>query len=119
DLFTDYCLPKLRRGEPIETCPIGGQWWDIGTPATYLQTNLDWLGRNANAPSGSFVAPTASVARAVRVESSVVGDGSQVVGSGALDQCVVWPGSVAVAPLSRCVVTPRGVVAAGPAPAAP
>lgn len=119
DLFADYCLPKLRRGEPIETCAIGGSWWDIGTPATYLQTNLDWLARNANAPRGSFVAATATVAAEVRVESSVVGDAARVVGAGVLERCVLWPGSVAVAPLSGCVVTPRGVVATGTPPARP
>jgi len=118
DLFADYCLPKLRRGEPIETCPIAGRWWDIGTPATYLQTNFDWLSQHATTPRGSYVAASADVAAGVRVESSVVGDGARVVGSGALEHCVVWPGSVALAPLSRCVVTPRGVVAAT-APASP
>lgn len=117
DLFADYCLPKLRRGEPIETCPVPGRWWDIGTPAAYLQTNLDWLAQHANARGGSFVAESAEVAAGVRLDSCVIGSGARVVGSGTLDHCVVWPGSVATAPLARCVVTPRRVVAAG-APAA-
>lgn len=112
DLFTDYCLPKLRRGEPIETCSIAGRWWDIGTPETYLQTNFDWLAGHANAAAGSFVDRGATIASAVNLECSVVGAGARVVGSGALERCVVWPGSTAVAPLSRCVVTPRGVVPA-------
>lgn len=117
DLFADHCLPLLRRGEPIDTCPIAGRWWDIGTPATYLQTNLDWLVRNANAAGGSYVAGSASVAAGVSVESSVVGSGARVAGSGALVRCVVWPESMAVAPLSDCVVTPRGVVStASPSP---
>ena len=119
DLFADYLLPLLRRGQPVETCPIGGSWWDIGTPATYLQTNLDWLARNATAPHGAFVAASATVAPEVRVQSSVVGQGASVVGAGVLDACVVWPGSVAVAPLSRCVVTPRGVVSTDKLPAPP
>lgn len=116
DLFADYCLPLLRRGVPIDTCPIAGRWWDIGTPATYLQTNYDWLVPNANAPGGSYVAGSASVAASVSLDSSAVGSGARVVGSGALERCVVWPGSTAVAPLSSCVVTPRGVVPAGPPP---
>jgi len=113
DLFADHCLPRLRQGEPIDTCPITGRWWDIGTPAAYLQANLDWLVPNANAPGGSYVAATASVAAGVSLASSVVGSGARVVGSGALERCVVWPGSTAVAPLSSCVVTPRGVVSTG------
>jgi mannose-1-phosphate guanylyltransferase len=119
DLFADYCLPKLRRGEPIDTCPIAGRWWDIGTPATYLQTNLDWLAQGANAVGGSFVATSATVAPGVRLESSVVGADARVVGSGALERCVIWPGSTAVAPLSNAVVTPRGVVAASSSLASP
>jgi mannose-1-phosphate guanylyltransferase len=119
DLFADHCLPRLRRGEPIDTCPIAGRWWDIGTPATYLETNLDWLASNANAPGASYVAASASVAAGVCLESSVVGSEASVVGSGVLERCVVWPGSTAVAPLSSCVVTPRGVVPAGPRPPSP
>jgi mannose-1-phosphate guanylyltransferase len=117
DLFADYCLPKLRQGEPIDTCPIRGRWWDIGTPAAYLQTNLDWVAENANAPGGSYIAASASIAPAVSLAASVVGAGARVVGSGALERCVVWPGSTAVAPLSGCVVTPRAVVPAGSPPA--
>jgi mannose-1-phosphate guanylyltransferase len=118
DLFADHCLPRLRRGEPIDTCPIAGRWWDIGSPPTYLQTNLDWLVPNANAARGSYVAASASVAPGVSLEASIVGAGARVVGSGALERCVVWPGSTAVAPLSGCVVTPRRVVAAASLPAA-
>jgi mannose-1-phosphate guanylyltransferase len=116
DLFADHCLPRLRRGEAIDTCPIAGRWWDIGSPPTYLQTNLDWLVSNANAGGGSYVAASASVAPGVSLQSSVVGSGARVIGSGALERCVVWPGSTAVAPLSSCVVTPRGVVSAAPLP---
>ncbi len=117
DLFADYCLPRMRQGQPIDTCPVLGRWWDIGTPASYLRTNRDWLASNANTAAGSFVAPSATVAASAVVESSVVGAGARVTGSGLLVDCVVWPGSTAVAPLSGCVVTPRGVVRAdGSAP---
>src|SRR5690606_29951690 len=104
DLFSDYCLPKMRRGESIETWPVTGGWWDIGTPPSYLQANLDWLARHASSAGGSFIAPSASVAAGVSVASSVIGRGARVLGVGALEQCVVWPGSTAVAPLARCVV---------------
>jgi NDP-sugar pyrophosphorylase family protein len=117
DLFTDYCLPRMRRGEPIDTCPVLGRWWDVGTPSSYLRTNRDWLQSNSNSAGGAFVAQSATVAAGVRVESSVVGAGARVTGSGLLRDCVVWPGSTAVAPLSGCVVTPRVIVRAdGPLP---
>lgn len=109
-LFTDYCLPRMRRGEPIDTCPVTGRWWDIGTPATYLRANLDWLAQHANAASGSFIASSATIASGVRVASSVVGSGARITGSGELTHCVIWPGSTAVAPLSGCVVTPESMV---------
>jgi mannose-1-phosphate guanylyltransferase len=118
DLFADYCLPRMRRGEPIETCPVTGRWWDIGTPSSYLRMNLEWLVEHANAAGGSFVAASAAVASGVSVEASVVGSGARVTGSGRVERCVIWPGSTAVAPLAGCVVTPRAVVQTDPPPAA-
>jgi mannose-1-phosphate guanylyltransferase len=119
DLFTDYCLPRMRRGEPIDTRPVDGAWWDIGTPASYLRLNLEWLAEHANAPGGSFVAPSASLQSGVSVESSVVGSGARVKGSGRVERCVIWPGCTANAPLSGCVVTAHSIVRADtPAPAA-
>jgi mannose-1-phosphate guanylyltransferase len=110
DLFADYCLPRMRRGQPIDTHPISGPWWDIGTPASYLRMNLEWLAEHANAPGGSFLAASAQLTSGVSLESSVVGAGARVTGSGRVEHCVIWPGSTAVAPLSGCVVTPRSVV---------
>jgi mannose-1-phosphate guanylyltransferase len=109
-LFTDYCLPRMRSGFPIETVEVAGRWWDVGTPARYLAANQQWLARSAEARGGSFVAPSARVDPGVSLESSIVGAGARVVGAGALRGCVVWPGSVATAPLSNCVVTPRAIV---------
>ena len=109
-LIGDYCLPRMRRGEPIETCWIGGNWWDIGTPGSYLQANLDWLERNVPGHRGSHVAPSARVASSVELVSSVVGAGATVTGHGLVESCVIWPGSVLEAPLARAVVTPRGIV---------
>jgi NDP-sugar pyrophosphorylase family protein len=117
DLFADYCLPRMRRGKPIDTLLISGRWWDIGTPASYLHMNLEWLTEHANAAGGSFVAASAQLASGISVESSVIGSGACVTGSGRVEHCVIWPGSTAVAPLSGCVVTPRSVLRPGlPAP---
>ena len=113
-LFDDYCLPRMRRGESIETCWVPGRWWDIGTPERYLQTNLDWLG----GLDSSFVAPSAQVDAGVAFVSSVVGRGARVLGPGRIERCVIWPESVAHAPLSGCVVTPNSVLRVSP-PAAP
>jgi mannose-1-phosphate guanylyltransferase len=114
DLFADYCLPRMRRGQPIDTLPLAGRWCDIGTPERYLLENLAWLDEHANAPGGSFVAASAEIGRGVSLERSIVGQGARVTGVGRIERCVVWPGSSAVAPLAGCVVTPRSVVRAGP-----
>lgn len=114
-LIGDYCLPRMRRGEPIDTCPVQGSWWDIGTPESYLRANLDWLERHGDA-RGAHVAASALVGAGVRLEASVVGAGATLTGAGAIAQCVIWPGSSAVAPLYGCVVTPHAVVRAAAEP---
>lgn len=117
DLFADYCLPRLRRGEAVYTCPAGDQWWDIGSLDAYLRANHDWLGQHANRTEGSFVGPSARVSPEVVLRGSVVGAGARVEGAGVIEHCVIWPNASASAPLSRCVVTPLRVVQAGPGPA--
>jgi mannose-1-phosphate guanylyltransferase len=111
-LFDDYCLPRMRRGESIETCWVSGRWWDIGTPERYLQTNLDWLSR-VHGFGGNFLAPSAQVDPRVTLASSVVGRGARVNGTGRVERCVIWPESVAQAPLSDCIVTPSAVLQLG------
>lgn len=109
-LIGDYCLPRMRRGEPIETCWIGGNWWDIGAPASYLRANLDWLERNVPGDQASYLGPNTHVAQGVELASSIIGAGATLAGHGLVECCVVWPGSVFEAPLARAVVTPRGIV---------
>lgn len=115
DLFADFCLPLLRRGERIETRWARGTFRDIGTLESYLAANLEWLHRHTGGASGSYVAPSALVSPGARLTRSVVGADSRVEGAGELFECVVWPGSVARAPLSRSIVTPNRVVSCAPA----
>jgi NDP-sugar pyrophosphorylase family protein len=112
-LIADYCLPRMRRGEPIDTCPVSGSWWDIGTPESYLRANLDWLERHGDG-RGAYVAASAVVEPGVTLEASVVGAGATVFGTGTIERCVIWPGSSVRAPLYGSVVTPNGVVRALP-----
>jgi mannose-1-phosphate guanylyltransferase len=108
-LVGDAYLPALRRGARLASFEVASPWRDVGTLAAYARANLDWL-----APRGGrFIAPTAEVDPAVRVASSVVGEGARVEGSGDLVRCIVWPGARAEAPLADAVVTPRAVVASG------
>jgi mannose-1-phosphate guanylyltransferase len=117
-LIADYCLPRMRRGEPIDTCPVDGSWWDIGTPESYLLANLGWLERHGDA-RGAHVAASAVVEPGVTLAASVVGAGAMLRGTGLIERCVIWPGSSVRAPLYGCVVTPRSVVRVLPDLAAP
>jgi NDP-sugar pyrophosphorylase family protein len=109
-LIGDYCLPRLRRGEPVYTRWIEGRWHDIGSIASYLEANLLWLEQHVNHAPASYLAPTARVSQGVRLERTVVGHGARVAGSGTLSECVIWPNTTAVAPLHRAIVTPTQIV---------
>lgn len=110
DLFTDYCLPLLRRGGAVDTVPVTGAWGEVGSIAGYLDANARWLSHHANHEGGSFVHPSASVAPGVRLVASVVGAGARIEGAGVVERSVLWPGAVASAPMLETVVTPRASV---------
>jgi mannose-1-phosphate guanylyltransferase len=114
-LIGDYVLPRLRRGLPVPTRQIQGSWTDIGGIASYHAANMTWLAAHANHAGGSYVAASARVSHSVKLERSILGEGARVAGDGALCECVVWPGTMAVAPLSRAIVTPNQVVHVPPA----
>ena len=118
----------LERGGGLYASASGAYWLDIGTPAKYLQANLDRL-----PPGGSLVGAGASVSPSAKVSESTLGGGchiaddAQVLRSVLLDGArveagaeitdsilgagaVVGPGAV-VAGVS--VVGPGAIVAAG------
>ena len=106
-LIGDVALPLLDQGGRIDTHDLSGEFWDVGSLTGYLDGNVAWLNdRGVQA----FVGFGANVAHGVELEGSVVGEGSEVVGEGKVEQSVIWPGARAVAPLIRAVVTRRGIV---------
>jgi mannose-1-phosphate guanylyltransferase len=107
-LVGDFALPRLRRGDRIESVAVSGEVLSIGDSlADYLQANQRWLaGRPCHVGDGARVAP------GVRLQGSVIGAGAEVSGDGSLAGCVVWPGARARAPLAGAVVTGRHKVAA-------
>jgi mannose-1-phosphate guanylyltransferase len=115
-LIDDYCLPRLRRGEPIDTCPVTGGWWDVGSFAGYSAANAHWLSAHANRARRSFVHASALVSPHVELDGCVIGAGAVVEGEGALRGCIVWPGGRVSAPSGPCVVTPLARVDLGGAP---
>ncbi len=115
-LFDDYCLPRMRRGEPIDTCPVAGGWWDVGSFAGYAAANAHWLGAHANRARRSFVHASAQVSPEVELDGCVIGAGAVVEGDGALRGCIVWPGGRVAAPSGPCIVTPLARVDLGGVP---
>ena len=101
-LIEDVLVPAMRRGAVVRSYPFAGAWRDIGTVASYLAANEDWLDARS---LSAWVGPGARVADGVTLEGSIVGEGATVTGQGSLVGCVVWPGAIAVAPGRQGVVT--------------
>jgi len=101
-LVDDVFVPALARGAVLRAFVWGAAWYDVGTPASYLEANLAWL-RSRGAVS--WIGPAAHVAPGVALDRSLVGADAWVDGTGALVRCVVWPGAHATAPLEDAVVT--------------
>lgn len=106
DLVGDVYLPALRAGATLGVLHFAEPWWDIGTMASYVDANLAWLAARGD---DAWVALGASVAPAVELRASLVGEGAFVEGEGALERCIVWPGARARAPLADAVIAPEGV----------
>ena len=67
-----------------------------------------WLAARA---VSSWTADGARVPSGIVLEESVVGAGATLSGHGRVVRAVIWPGAVAVAPISDAIVTTEGVVA--------
>lgn len=100
-LVGDFLLPWLRAGKRVASVMVDEPWFDIGAPESYLAANRAWL-----ADRQDYVGSGARVAAGVQLRSTVVGDGATVEGAGLVENCVLWPGSRAVAPLVNTIVTP-------------
>jgi mannose-1-phosphate guanylyltransferase len=82
------------------------RWIDIGTPASYLEANLDAIGHE------SLVDPSASIAAGVEISRSVVGSGAHIgAGARVVDSVVLPDGNVpAGAIVENAVVNEQGTV---------
>jgi mannose-1-phosphate guanylyltransferase len=64
-----------------------GQWRDIGTPASYLAANMEWM------PAAGLVDPSAVIEVGADVTESVVGAGARIAGGASIHRSVVLPGA--------------------------
>ena len=99
----DVYIPALRAGEPIAGVKVVRRFTDVGTPRSYLDANLRWLGDRPH-----HVGPGASVSPEIELSASVVGAGATIGGRGQVERCVIWPGAQASAPLRDAIVTTGG-----------
>jgi mannose-1-phosphate guanylyltransferase len=106
-LVGDHLLPWLRNGGRLAAESLAGGWAETGGLKSYLRANMAWLEARA---ISEWRGEGAAVGSGVRLQNSIVGAGARVRGTGTLDNCVVWPGAQATAPLSGAIVTPRAVV---------
>jgi len=106
-LIDDFMLPRLRRGEPVETCLTHSGWQEVGSLAGYWSANERWLSHHANHGEHSYVHPSARVAASVQLRSCVVGANARIDGVGSVASSVFWPDSRATAPIDNAIVTPR------------
>ena len=91
----------------------GGTYWiDAGTPATYLQANLDLIGGLRGTPAPG-VHETATVEGTAA--SSVVGPGARIAAGATVTRSVVLPGAVVEegATVEGSIVGPRATVGRG------
>jgi mannose-1-phosphate guanylyltransferase len=111
-LIADGILPWLAAGKRVHTRLFEAYWSDGGTLEEYLLQNRYWLRRTFG---DGYIAPGAVCDPDVTVLDSVVGRGARVLGHGALERTVVWPGARVTAPLRDAVVLSNGDVIAAPA----
>lgn len=107
-LVGDVYIPALKKGAVLRTVEHRGAWHDIGSVASFLDANLDWLRERF---SKSWVGAGAKLGAGVLLDDAVVGAGAAVTGQGSLVRCVVWPGVTALAPAEDTVFAPGLVVA--------
>jgi NDP-sugar pyrophosphorylase family protein len=106
-LFDDFMLPRLRRGEAVETCLTHTGWQEVGSLEAYWKANERWLSHHANHGERSYVHPSARVAAGVQLISSVVGANARLEGVGTIARSIIWPNSQATAPFDKGIVTPK------------
>jgi mannose-1-phosphate guanylyltransferase len=107
-LVGDVYIPALKAAATLRVHAFEDAFFDVGTLGGYVEANRAWLAAHA---VSSWVGDGARVQPGIVLEESVVGEGATVSGRGRVVRAVIWPGAVAVAPISDAVVTTEGVVA--------
>jgi mannose-1-phosphate guanylyltransferase len=117
-------FPALVAARSLYALASDDYWLDTGTPANYLQANLDLLAEAASVADSAhvegeivqpvFVGDGALVARGARVEGSVIGAGARIDADAQVVRSLVLPGAVVDegAVVKRSIVSVEGAVIA-------
>ena len=84
---------QLNRGGRLFALTSPAYWLDIGTPAKYVQANIDLLGGRPMLGTGAVVSPGAEVKESVLGAGATVGDAARIVRSVLLDGARVDAGA--------------------------
>lgn len=116
DIIGALYEPLLAAGEPIAAIATARPWFDLGTPARYLDAALSWA-LQALPEHGAWLAPRAAVDPSARLRRAAVEAGASVGAHARLVETLVLPGATvgAGARLERVIVGPGVEVAPGSA----
>jgi NDP-sugar pyrophosphorylase family protein len=116
DIVSDLYAKLLARGVRLLGVRVRGAWFDLGSPAFYLRSQLRLLSRSKGHTRGvSLVARGAHVAKDAQLARSVVGRGSRIGARARVSGSVLWPGARvgAKARVTDSIVVGGGRVAEG------
>lgn len=107
----DLYAPLLARGERLLGLRVPGPWYDLGSPAAYIASQLSMLrsGFRGLGRRRGLVDPSARVADGARVFRSIVGAGAVVESGASVVGSVVWDGVV----VGRGAVVDGSILAGG------
>jgi mannose-1-phosphate guanylyltransferase len=114
DVVSALYEPMIEAGDAIAACETARPWFDVGTPARYLDAALAWALR-ALPERGAWIAPGASVDPLARLRRVAVESGATIGAGARLEETLVLPGAAvgANARLEHAIVGPGVVVADG------
>lgn len=81
-----------------------GQWWDLGSRASYLEAHGALAGQGTHAPA---ISPGAIIEDGASLRGlNVIGNGAVVASGAELENCLLWPGAAVAsgARLQDCIV---------------
>jgi mannose-1-phosphate guanylyltransferase len=107
-LVGDVYIPALKRGYELGALLYAGVFFDVGTLQGYVGANRAWLAARS---ASHWAGPGARIEPGVVIEDTVVGESATLRGAGRIVRSVIWPDSIATAPVSDAIVTPEGLVA--------